>query len=461
MAAKVVSLRTPAEAALAETYGAVKGALPGSDDVRLLREDAFGLFAAAGLPNRRIEAWHYTDLRALMGEALPLAQRPDEAALAPINQELAGRPGFGAGRLVLVDGTFAPTLSDAPPAGVTVRSLADVLSEGRPDLIAALAAKDFGEGDAILALNAALMQDGVVIEVAPGIEIAEPIEIVYASAATRPVATFSRSLVVVGAGAQVRIAESSLGRGGRFGQTFGCLIFKVEDGAKVGHTSALTRTEAGSLRLDSFVADLGHEVSFDSFALIDGEGLTRRQLFVRFSGNGSRAALKGVSLLKGHEHADTTLDVVHHGLGCEGREEFRHILDGAAVGVFQGRIRVRREAQKTDGKMMSRALLLSDDVAMHNKPELEIFADDVACGHGATCGSLNQDQLFYLRARGLPREDAEALLLEAFAAELADDIGHEALKAAFRAEIAHWLASRASRPREIGQREDGREVEVS
>lgn len=443
MSARIVSSRTDSEVALADAYAAVKTKLPGTEAVRHLREDAFGVFAAAGLPHRRIEAWHYTDLRTLMRDALPVAPKPDDAALGSINQELAGRPSLGGGRLVIVDGTFAPSLSDAPPDAVSVRALADVLGEGRDDLIELLAAKDFGDGDAIVALNAAMMQDGVVIEVAPGADIVEPIEIVYATAAKIPSARFFRSLVVVGEGAKVRIAESSVGQGGRTGQTFGCLIFKVGDKAEVGHTAAVTRTQAGSLRLDSFIADLGAAAQFDSFALVDGEGLVRRQLFMRFAGDDAKANLRGVSLLQGREHADTTLDVVHEGLGCVGREEFRHILDDSAVGVFQGRIRVRKQAQKTDGKMMSRALLLSDDVQMLNKPELEIFADDVACGHGATCGSLNEDQLFYLRARGLTKTDAEALLLEAFAGELCDEIGHEGLTMAFRAEVAHWLGERA------------------
>ena len=442
MPARIVSSRTDAEVALADAYGSAKNKLPGGEAARHLRDDAFGIFAGAGLPHRRVEAWHYTDLRSLMREALPVARSPDQSALGSINGELAGRPSFGGGRLVIVDGSFAPSLSDPLPEGASVRSLADVLSEGRPDLIDLLAARDFGDGDAMLALNAAMMGDGVVIEVAAGAELPEPIEIVYAGAAASPAASFFRSLVVVGAGARVRIAESSIGRGGRVGQTFGCLVLQVGDRAVVGHTAAITRTEAGSLRLDSFIADVGAEASFDSFALIDGEGLVRRQLFMRFSGDDARAQLRGVSLLQGREHVDTTLDVVHRGLGCEGREHFRYILDDAATGVFQGRIRVERQAQKTDGKMMSRALVLSDEASMHNKPELEIFADDVACGHGATVGSLNADQLFYLQARGLDRRSAESLLLEAFAAELADEIGHEGLTARFRAEIAHWLERR-------------------
>ena len=444
MPARIVSSRTDAEVSLTDSYGSAKARLPGSEAVRHLRDDAFDAFAAAGLPHRRVEAWHYTDLRSLMREALPLAPKPEDGALGRINQDLAGRPSLGGGRLVIVDGTFVSMLSDPLPDGATVRSLAEVLGEGRPDLIALLAAEDFGEGDAILALNAAMMQDGVVIEVDPGADLPEPIEIVYATAAQVPAARFFCSLVVVGAGAKVAVSETSLGRGGRSGQTYGALIFHVGDKAEVRHTSSITRTEPGSMRIDSFIADLGAEATFDSFALVNGEGLTRRQLFMRFSGDGSTARLRGVSLLQGREHADTTLDVVHKGLGCEGREEFRHILDGSATGVFQGRIRVQKQAQKTDGKMMSRALLLSDDVSMHNKPELEIFADDVVCGHGATVGSLNEDQLFYLRARGISQNEAEALLLEAFAGEMADEVGDERLATQFRAEIAHWLKGRST-----------------
>jgi Fe-S cluster assembly protein SufD len=443
MVARIVSSRTDAEVALSDAYGALKAALPGGEAVRHLRDGAFDAFAKAGLPHRRIEAWHYTDLRSLVPEVPPVAPKPDDHALAGINQELAGRPALGGGRLVIVDGTFVPALSDALPDGASVRALADVLGEGREDLVALLAAADYGEGDAILALNAAMMQDGVVIEVAAGAEIAEPIEIVYASTLDTPASTFSRSLVVVGADAKCRIAESSLGRGGRSGHTYGCLVMKIGDRAEVGHTVAATRTEAGSVRVDTFIAEVGHESRFDTFAMVTGAGLARRQLFVKLKGNDSVTALRGVSLLQGREHADTTLDVVHEGTGCEGRETFHAILDDAATGVFQGRIRVRKEAQKTDGKMMSRALLISDEAAMYNKPELEIFADDVACGHGATCGGLNEDQLFYLQARGIPKAVAESLLLEAFAAELADDIGHEALTAGFRAEIAHWLENRA------------------
>ncbi len=441
MSAQIIPTRTPAENALAEAFGAAKSTLPGGAEVAKLREDSFASFHEAGLPHRRVEAWHYTDLRALMREALPIAPIPGAAAIEALRAEFAAA-GAPQQRLVLVDGVYAPELSDSLPAGVTVRSLASALAEGRADLIALLSGQGLGAKDPIVALNAALMQDGVVIEAAPGVQLAEPINLVYATAASAPSASFSRSLVVVGAGASIRLAESSHGQGARAGQTFGCLIVSVGDGAKFDHTAMVTETAPGSVRLETFIGHIGANAKIDSFALITGGGLVRRQIFLRFDGADSEGSLRGVSLLRGREHADTTLFVEHVAPGCTGRQTFKYILDEEATGVFQGKIHVAPQAQKTDGRMLSRALLLSDNVAMNNKPELEIFADDVACGHGATCGGLNVDQLFYLQTRGLPYPEAEALLLDAFAGELVDEITHEGLIEVFRSEIAKWLSAR-------------------
>ena len=152
--------------------------------------------------------------------------------------------------------------------------------------------------------------------------------------------------------------------------------------------------------------------------------------------------LSGVSRLRGGEHTDTTLCVAHNAGHCTSRETFRHIVDDEATGVFQGKIIVRPGAQKTDGKMMSKAVLLADSAVMHNKPELEIFADDVVCGHGATVGALDESQLFYAQARGIPRQQAEALLLEAFAAEVIDPISEPMMRDPLLGRVSHWLANR-------------------
>jgi Fe-S cluster assembly protein SufD len=170
--------------------------------------------------------------------------------------------------------------------------------------------------------------------------------------------------------------------------------------------------------------------------------LVRRQIFLRFDGEHSTAGIRGLSLLAGKRHADTTLVVDHAVPHCRSREYFKHIIADEATGVYQGKVIVRPHAQKTDGAMKSRALLLSDSAAMFNKPELEIFADDVVCGHGATVAQLDEEQLFYLRSRGLPRAEAEQLLLEAFAAEAVETVRNEAMRERLMSHVSDWLAAR-------------------
>jgi Fe-S cluster assembly protein SufD len=447
MSAEIILARTSAELSLANAFDASKARLPGTPGVAKWREDSFKVFTASGLPHRRIEAWHYTDLRSLMRDALPIAPAPDAAAIDTLRKDFAaaGVPGQ---RLVLVDGYFAPELSDGLPAGIRVRSLASVLTEGRSDLIALLSSQDFSTGDSIVALNAALMQDGVVIEVAPGTVAEKPINLIHATASAIPSAHFSRSALIMGAGASVRLAEwnHAANRAGavQARQANACLIVSLGDKARLAHTAMATGAAANSVRLETMMARIGAGATFDSFALVSGFGLIRRQIFLRFDGNSSQASLSGVSLLGGREHADTSLLVEHAARNCVSRETFKYILDEEATGVFQGKIHVAPGAQKTDGKMLSKAVLLSGMAAMNNKPELEIFADDVACGHGATCGGLDLDQLFYLQTRGLPLRQAEALLLEGFANELIGGIKHDGLIHEFANKVRAWLSSRQS-----------------
>lgn len=445
MSAEILHARTHAEISLASAFERSRARLPGSAGVAQWREDSFKAFEAAGLPHRRVESWHYTDLRTLMREALPLTAPPDRAALDFWRERLSGADAAGP-RLVVADGFFVPELSSPLPSGVAARSLASVLLEGRPDLIALLASQELGAGDPIIALNAALMQDGVVIEVMPGAIVPEPLHLLHVTASPLPAAHFSRSAVIIGAGASVKLVESCLAQKPQASQANACLIVALGEGAELLHTERVTTGGASNLRLETLIARLGARVKFNSFALVSGIGLIRRQIFARFEGQGAQASLSGVALLSGREHADTTLFVDHAAPACISRETFRTILDGEATGIFQGRIHVAQGAQKTDGKMLSRAVLLSDQAVMNNKPELEIFADDVICGHGATCGGLNPDQLFYLQTRGLPLFEAEALLLEAFAGELIDGIGDDELASPFRRDVRSWLAARRPAP---------------
>jgi Fe-S cluster assembly protein SufD len=445
MNADIIPARTPAEIFLARAFDASKAGLPGTTDVAKWREASFKAFNVSGLPHRRIEAWHYTDLRTLMRDALPLATCQGGATIDALRKEFTAAR-VPRQRIVLADGFFVQELSGGLPDGLKVRSLASVLTEGRSDLIALLSSHDLAARDSIVSLNAALMQDGVVIEVAPGTVIAEPVNLIHVTASPTPAAHFSRSALIIGAGASLRLAESrhiaNRAQMVGAGQANACLIVSLGDGAKLAHTAMVTATTPGGVRLESVMVRIGARAKFDSFALVAGIGLVRRQMFVRFEGVGAEALLSGVSLLGGREHADTTLLVEHVAPGCVSRETFKYILDKEATGVFQGKIHVAPGAQKTDGKMLCKAMLLSDMAAMNNKPELEIFADDVVCGHGATCGGLDVDQLFYLQTRGLPFAQAEALLLEAFAGELVDGIGHEGLIKAYRREVNAWLSAR-------------------
>ncbi len=253
--------------------------------------------------------------------------------------------------------------------------------------------------------------------------IAEPVNLIHVTASPTPAAHFCRSALLIGAGASLRLAESmhfaNRTQTVRAGQANACLIVSLDDGAKLAHTAMVTGPAPGGVRLESVMARIGARAKFDSFALVAGIGLVRRQMFVRFEGAESETSLSGVSLLGGREHADTTLLVEHVAPGCVSRETFKYILDEEATGVFQGKIHVAPGAQKTDGKMLCKAMLLSDMAAMNNKPELEIFADDVACGHGATCGGLDLDQMFYLQTRGLPFAASRG----AFAGSLRGGIG--------------------------------------
>ena len=284
MSADIIQARTPAEIFLASAFDESKARLPGNACVAKWREDAFQVFTASGLPHRRIEAWHYTDLRALMRDALPIATAPGAPVLSALREEFAAMGEAAAPRLVLVDGFFAPELSSGLPDGIKVSSLASVLTEGRPDLIALLSsqdlwqdlAKDLGARESIVALNAALMQDGVVIEVAPGTVLAEPVHLIHVTASPLPAAHFSRSALIIGAGASIRLAESchAAHHAGTVptAQANACLIVSIGDGASLAHTAMVTGTAPGSMRLETMMARLGADAKFDSFALVSGIG---------------------------------------------------------------------------------------------------------------------------------------------------------------------------------------------
>jgi Fe-S cluster assembly protein SufD len=264
---------------------------------------------------------------------------------------------------------------------------------------------------------------------------------VFVNVGKEPAAVFLRSLVVVGKGARAMLVESHEGAGEH--QVNAALELEVGDEAHVDHIK-ITGAGAGALHVSTLMAGIGAHARFNEFLFTAGAAIVRNQVFVRFAGEGTIAHICGANLLRGRQHADTTVVADHAVADCTSREVFKSVLDGESRGVFQGKIIVRPHAQKTDAKMATHALLLSDTAEADNKPELEIFADDVQCGHGATSGDLDEDLLFYLKARGIPPKEAEALLIQAFVGEAVEEgIEHAGLRDALMDYVAAWLEARA------------------
>lgn len=432
----VAVAKTGSGRAVSDLFASAEGRLPGSPAVIAARREAFAAYERLGLPHRRLEEWKYTDLRALVGELLPLAASPDAAALKRAAEAVKAHAFEGARKLVLVDGVFAADLSDvkALATEASLKTLRETLDKDAGLLNTA-------STDAVIALNAALATDGVVLSIADGTQLSAPIQIVHVATAASASAV-TRSQVVVGKGARATIIESFVAAGAAAYQVNDAVIVSIGDDADVAHIR-LMDDAPDAVNITSQFVTVGANTKLTFFNMTTGAAVSRLQGFITLAGEGSELAINGVNLLKKTEHGDTTLVVDHAVPNCVSREIFRAVIDDRAHSVFQGRIIVRPDAQKTDGKMMTRALLLSDEAEADNKPELEIFADDVSCGHGATAGALDDSLLFYLKARGLPEKQAQALLIQAFVGEAIEQIADDGLREHVIGIAERWLERRS------------------
>ena len=430
------------ERALSDVFTVARDRLPGDGKVGEFRRQALESYERMGLPHRRIEDWKYTDLRVLMREVLPPAVEPDAAALKHGAAALKLHAIAGVRRLVLVDGVLAPKLSETAnlEQGLRIRTLREVLEGADAALHAELLAPDIS--NPMVALNGAMMADGVIIDVADGASLSQPLHIVHIAGGARPAAMFTRSLLKLGSNASATLVESYIaGEGAKAYQVHDSLIVSIGDGARLDHVR-LVEDSREAFNISSSLVTLGAKAHFNTFGLTSGPNVSRYQAVIAFAGEGSHVHANGVNLLNGRQHADSTLLLDHAVPNCQSREIFRSVVDDRGHSVFQGRIIVRPDAQKTDAKMMTRALLLSDEAEADNKPELEIFADDVTCGHGATTGALDESLLFYLRARGLSEKEAQALLIQAFVGEAIESIASDALRDLVISAARRWLGAR-------------------
>jgi len=441
----IAVLKTKAEQSLAEAFGSLAVDLPGGAEVRKVRADALRRFGALGLPHRRIEAGKYTDLRNVMKETLPLgtskAARVSEAAL---NAALGPLAAVDAHRVVFVDGQYAPDLSALVADGaVTVASLATVLDDD----------KDAGEllhvgnrdDDAVLALNTAYVRDGAVVDIAANAKLEKPVLIVSVRASHDAQLVVTRNVINVGEGAEATIIEAFVGtpKAAKDMQLNTATKIVVGKAAAVSHIKCAWEPVSGA-QLSNWLVDLDADADYRGFHFTAGTALARNQIGVVFTGPGGKIDLSGAFLGRGGDHIDTTMVVDHAVPQCTSRELFKGVLDDHARGVFQGKVIVRPDAQKTDGKQMAQVLMLSPDTEFDSKPELEIYADDVVCGHGSTSADLDEDLLFYCQSRGIPEAQARALLIESFIGEALEKVEREDVREALAELARNWLHKSAA-----------------
>ncbi len=445
----VALTRTKVEQALSHDFEAVAAKLPGGRAVTEARKAAIGTFAALGLPHRRIEQWKWTDLRSAFKDPLSPAVGGAAKASAPdIDAALEDLAALDAYRMVFVDGQHVPELSTVAAAkGLEIASLAAALAKSRDHAGHGLIAASAIGQEAVIALNTAFMTDGAVIRIGKAVRLDKPLLLVFARTATEGRLVTTRNILELGDGAHATVIEAHVAlRGAAPGQANTLSDVSVGDGAHLTHTKCTVAGEAAS-HLATWLATLGKAATYHAFQLTASTGLVRNNLFVTFKGEGAKLDISGAFLGRGAEHIDTTLVVDHAVPGCESRELFKGVLADKAHGVFQGKVIVRPDAQKSDGKQMAQVLMLSQDAEFDSKPELEIHADDVVCGHGSTAAEIDEDLLFYMRSRGIPTAEARALLIESFIVEAIDKVGDERVRAALAGIATRRLATlSASQP---------------
>ncbi|MGB3501216.1 MAG: Fe-S cluster assembly protein SufD [Mesorhizobium sp.] len=420
MNAHIPPQRTAAETALIDAFGARFSDLPGDPVVVGKRDDAIEQIKA-GLPTRHVEAWHYTDLRRL------LAKVPDAAA---VDVAKAAAPLLsGSAVLSVLNGV---TNGNGPEIeGATITVIADKLRDG--SIAPALGVT--GADDVVGALNVAFAGDGYFVDIADGAELSAPIEVQNVQAGGQ---THVRSAIRAGAGSKATIVQRETGSGDALVTSVTNLT--VGEGAEVMWIIVQDQPDSAS-HLGQFNASIGKNARLTLFVMNEGGRLVRQEIRVRADGEGADFQLRGVNLMSGDSHTDVTMVLDHAVPHTGSRERVRNVVLGRAHGVFQGRINVHQPAQKTDAKMSCNTLLLSDDAEFDTKPELEIFADDVVCGHGATVTEIDKNHLFYLMARGVDEKSARGLLVKAFVAEIIEDLEVEPVVEALEARLEAWFAT--------------------
>ncbi len=379
-------------------------------------EQALGL----ALPHRRMEDWRWTDLRQMIDKPYPPRQSVI-ASEADIDRLLKSSPfaKLAGIRMVFVNGHYDARRSKLTNSAVEARAVAS---------------------EPVQQMNVAFATDGARLVLSGVIDT--PVELVFIATDAAPRAIATSNVIEVAAGASATLIEMHIGEGSYLANSV--TEIRIGDGARLDRVK-VEHESADAVHLAHAHVTLGKQVTLREFTLTSGAKLNRQNGTYNFIGEGTDAKISGAYLLDGRQHADSRLVVDHQVPHCTSRELFKCVMDGHARGIFQGKVIVRPHAQKTDGKQSCNALLLSETAEFDAKPELEIYADDVACGHGATSGDLNHDHLFYLESRGIEPEDAKSMLIAAFVGEAFETIEHDGIREALTDYAASWLTDHRGR----------------
>jgi Fe-S cluster assembly protein SufD len=409
------------------------------EPVRALRARGLERFAELGFPRPHEEDWRFTNVAPVARTRFvrPPAGADPEAA----EDALAAARLADCHEVVFVDGRHVPELSSPGPApdGVVVHGLAGARAGAWQSFGAELGRRADIVNRPFAALSTALFEDGAVIEFAPGAAVETPIHVLFwSSARPRPLAVFPRVLVLARENARGTVVESY--RGPERGTTLVCPVTELvaEDGAVIDH-SKLQRESLDAFHLALFHVEAGRGANVSSQTFSLGAAIARHDVQAVLAGEGAEVTLNGLYLVRGRQLADFHMRVDHARAHTTSHELFKGVLDERARGVFNGRIHVHPQAQKTDAKQTSRNLLLSAEALVNANPQLEIFADDVKCTHGSTVGQLDEQAVFYLRSRGIGPEAARSLLTYAFAADVIERTRVEPLRRELQEFLLGWI----------------------
>ncbi len=419
--------------------------------VRAIRQKALARFTALGFPTTRQEEWRFTNVAPIAERAFPLAVDGGEG----LRREHLSAWRFGGAdvvEIVFVNGRFAPSLSslDRLPGGLAIRTLVDVLSNGSRRIAGHLAHHASFEDQSFAALNTAFLCDGAVIDLAPNTVVERPVHVVFVAVGGGQV-SYPRVLVLAGRNSQLRIVESYVGLArphekapepGTPATSFTNAVTEIvlDDGAVADHYR-VQRETGEAFHVSTTQIRLSHSSTFSSHAFTFGGAIVRNDVNVVLAGEGGDAIVNGLYVADGSRLVDNHTFIDHARAHCGSHEVYKGVLAGRARAVFNGKILVRPDAQKTDAKQTNKTLLLSDDAQINTKPQLEIFANDVKCTHGATVGQLSADALFYLQSRGIDRRAGQQMLIRAFAADITSRVRIDALREHLDAVLLDALAS--------------------